>query len=263
MSDCGFFDKESHEYILTNEDLRTPMEFFMPACCNHALTVAASGDHPLYCSLYGAKDVDIFDITPNAKLIMDIKTIAINLLNRDEYIKMLENLWWRDDALTAPYMDKVSAKLPDQEYNYLCSIRGTRLFDKDVWNGCDSKYLPTDIEYKNLQKIIKKPYNFIQTNITELSGHLTKSYDLIHLSNIFDHIDCPDEHWRILYPLLKHVNVGGRVLSYSLFGYPKQFSDDSIQNKKLVQSVLKDYKLKWYLAGITRLDKVTVLERLR
>lgn len=257
------FNEQSHAYITTNEDLRTPMEFFMSANCNRVLTVAGSGDHPLFCSLYGAKHVDTFDVSYNAKCIMDIKTTAINLLNRDEYIEMLENLWWRTDALKAPHMDQVSAKLPAKEYEYLCAMRGTRLFDQDPWVGRDSKYLPNDIEYGNLRKIIKKPYNFIQTNIAELSGNLIESYDIMHLSNVFDHIDDTEEHWRILYPLLKHVNIGGRVLSYQLFGYPKQFPEDSERHKDLVYEIKKNYTLKRYYTGLTQVDKLNVFERVR
>ena len=257
------FNEQTHAYITTNEDLRTPLEFFMPVNCNRALTVAASGDHPLFCSLYGAKYVDTFDISYNAKCIMDIKTAAINLLNRDEYVEMLENLWWRPDALKAPYMDRVSAKLPAKEYEYLCAMRGTRLFDQDPWCSRDSKYLPNDIEYRNLRKIIKKPYNFIQTNIVELSGQLTESYDLVHLSNIFDHIDDPDDHWRILFPLLKHINIGGRVVSYQLFGYSKQFPEDSTKDAGLIYDILKNYKLKRYMVGLTSVDNLVVFERIR
>lgn len=262
MSSSVMYDEKSHAHITTNEDLRMVLGFFMPKDCNRVLTVAASGDHPLFCSLYGAKHVDTFDITQNAKLIMDIKIAAIGLLNRDEYARMLENLWWRDDALTAPFMDKVSEKLPASEYEYLCSMRGTRLFNKDTWDGRDSKYLPNVFEYKQLQKIIKQPYKFVQTDIVNLSAHLNQSYDFIHLSNIFDHINNPELHWDIIQPLLKRLNVGGRLVSYSLFGYPKQFSKDSMKNTKLIESILKDYNLKCYLTGLTNMDTLTVFERI-
>ena len=257
------FNEQSHAYITTNEDLRTPMEFFMSANCNRALTVAASGDHPLFCSLYGAKYVDTFDVTINAKCIMDIKTAAIKLLKRDEYIEMLENLWWRTDALKAPHMDQVSTRLPAGQYEYLCSTQGTRLFSQDLWCGANSKYLPSDFEYEKLQNIVQQPYNFIHTDIVKLNACLDKSYDFIHLSNIFDHIDDTEEHWRILYPLLKHVNIGGRVLSYQLFGYPKQFPEDSERHKDLVYEIKKNYTLKRYYTGLTQVDKLNVFERVR
>ncbi len=259
MSSSVMYDEKSHAHITTNEDLRMALGSFMPKDCNRALTVVGSGNHPLFCSLYGAKYIDTFDITQNAKLIMDIKTAAIGLLNRDEYARMLENLWWRDDALNAPFMDKVSSKLPFEEYEYLCSMRGTRLFNKDTWDGRDSKYLPSDFEYKQLQKIIKEPYNFIQTDIVNLSACLSQSYDFIHLSNIIN----LESHWNIVQPLLKRLNVGGRLVSYSLFGYPKQFSKNSMKDTKLVKGILQDYNLKWYLTGLTSVDTLAVFERVR
>ena len=260
-----FFRQETHSYIMTNEDLRTEMGF-MPKNCNNALTVAASGDHPLFCSLHGAKHVDTFDITPNAKCIMNIKTAAIGCLNRAEYLRMLENLWWRDDALTAPHMGSVAKILSDHEYKYLYSQRGTRLFDKGGWDGEESKYLPSHLEYEKLQQIVKQPYNFIQTDIARLWTHLNQSYDFIHLSNIFDHIDGVDNRWRIIYPLLHYVNVGGCVVSYQLFGYREQFPEKSKKSTKstdLINSILKNYRLKHYLVGLDRVDKLNVFTRVR
>jgi len=42
------YSSQSEAYKQTNEDLRSAMRF-MPKNCNRALTVAASGDHPLWC----------------------------------------------------------------------------------------------------------------------------------------------------------------------------------------------------------------------
>ena len=72
----GVFSQYSRAYVITNEDLRYSLQF-MPKETNRALTVAASGDHPLFCSLYGAKYVDTFDISYNAKCVMDIKVAAL------------------------------------------------------------------------------------------------------------------------------------------------------------------------------------------
>lgn len=64
----SYFSEYSPAYVVTNENLRT-IKDFMPQNCNRALTVAWSGDHPLFCSLYGAKYVDTFDVTINAECI--------------------------------------------------------------------------------------------------------------------------------------------------------------------------------------------------
>lgn len=262
-----YFDKNSHAYIVTNEDLRSAMEL-MPQNCKRALTAAASGDHPLFCSLHAALHygttitVDTFDITPNARAIMDVKTAAIQCLNRGEYIKLLAKLRHSDDILNEPYMNKVSKKLSDEEYKYLYSQKGNRIFNKGFWiemgNGCF--YLPIDSEYQKLQEITKEPYNFIQTDIANLSSHLTGTYDFMHLSNILDHVD-KSEHWDILSALSKHVNVGGRIVSYALFK-SSQFSEDS--NKELVSKILKDWR--YHVKTVAFWDDINdifVFERVR
>ncbi|MBO7644785.1 MAG: DUF3419 family protein [Alphaproteobacteria bacterium] len=259
------FDESSLAYIITNEDLRSSMEL-MPQNCKRALTVAASGDHPLFCSLHAALHygttitVDTFDITPNARAIMDIKTAAIQCLNRGEYVKLLKKIHRSSNVLNEQYMDKVLKNLSCEEYQFFYSQKGNKPFLRGGWVEEDSLYLPIDSEYKKLQEIIKKPYNFIQTDIANLSAHLTEIYDFMHLSNILDHVD-KDEHWDILNTLLKHVNVGGRIVSYS-FGKFSQFSKDS--NKDLIGSILKDWR--HYTKEVVfwdNINNVFIFERVR
>lgn len=100
-------------------------------------------------------------------------------------------------------------------------------------------------------------------DIVKLNACLDKSYDFIYLSNIFDHIDDPDNQWQILVPLLKRVNVGGRIVSYQLFSYSKQFPEDSERHKDLVYEIKKNYTLKRYYTGLTQVDKLNVFERVR
>ena len=261
MKNSGFYDKDTSAYITTNEDLRESLRL-MPKNCKNVLTVAASGDHPLFCSLHGAEHVDTFDISYNAKLIMDIKTVAIGLLNRDEYARMLENLWWRDDALTAPHMEQVSKYLPGTEYDYLCSKRGFRLFNRDAWEGRESEYLPTVSEYEKLQKIVKEPYSFTQTDIADLSVYLTDKYDFMHFSNIFDYI-YEEYQWKVIMPLLNNVNVGGRVLIHCLkqsFLRGLPFSVIMPDDKKSIERVFENWRI---LHFPIRDDNILVFERVR
>ena len=101
-----FFSEYSPAYVVTNESLTTSM-YWMPKNCNSALTVAASGDHPFWCSLFGIKHVDTFDISYNAKCIMDIKTAALGCLDYFQYIKLLENLNKCRDVTNVPYMKNI------------------------------------------------------------------------------------------------------------------------------------------------------------
>lgn len=222
-------------YIMTNENLRFAMKF-MPQNCERALTVAASGDHPLWCSLYGAKHVDTFDITYNAKCIMDIKTVALGCLNRDEYAFLLQELYRRStdkqrdlyycrlrnyDCVRGGrgmFEREIAHKLPPEDLKY---IRKNRKFNLFGAGGIDLYRLPNISEYENLQKIIKEPYKFFHTDIKFLRYELTESYDFMHLSNIFEHMRIGlNQQEQIIISLMEHVNVGGRILFQNIIDVP-------------------------------------------
>ena len=190
----------------------------MPKKCGRALVTAASGDHPLFCSLYGAKHVDTFDISYNAKCIMDIKVAAIKCLNYSEYIDLLCNLYDCRDVTRVPNMDKISKHLSDIEFKYMCSMFGYALFSNRQLCDKNDKFLISQQDYENLQKVVKIPYNFKMTNIGRLRTHLTESYDFIHLSNILDYVEGAVYKFRIVSRLFNHVNVGGRIISANMCG---------------------------------------------
>lgn len=235
------FFQYSMAYVVTNENLRESMQF-MPVNRNQALVVAASGDHPLYCSLYGAKHVDTFDISYNAKCIMDIKTSAMKSLTHSEYINLLRELSETRNVKDVPNMDKISKFLPPIEWKYLCEMNGYRLFSNSKVTS--DKFLVSNEEYEKLQEIVEKPYNFIMTDLASLSAHLTKSYDFIHLSNILDYVYDQGNKFFTIYPLLKHVNVGGRIICYQMIGeswlfeHPIEYFQKALVNLK---DGLKDY----------------------
>lgn len=209
------FSKYSRAYISTNESLRTSMKL-MPNGCERALTVAASGDHPMFCSLYGAKYVDTFDISYNAKCLMDIKTTAIHCLSRSKYFALLDKLLLSENIQKVSNMKKILEKLPAVESGYLYSMNGCFVFNhtdgRGVHGVMGDSFQPNDKEYARLKKIVPESYDFIWSGLDELSGKLTQTYDFMHLSNIFDYIRDPDCQAKILSDLLQHVNFGGRIV---------------------------------------------------
>lgn len=205
-----FFSEYSPAYVVTNESLTTSM-YWMPKNCNSALTVAASGDHPFWCSLFGIKHVDTFDISYNAKCITDIKTAALGCLDYFQYIKLLENLNKCRDVTNVPYMKNILKKLSPIEADYLCAMKGFRLFDHEQWQN-ENLWLINQYEYSSLQESVQKPYNFIMSDISSLSVMLSQSYDFIHLSNIMDYVHNPGHQSAILLGLFKHLNIKGRIV---------------------------------------------------
>ncbi len=211
------FSPYSPAYVITNEDLRQSMQF-VPKNCNRALVTAASGDHPLFCSLYGARQVDTFDISYNAKCIMDIKTAALKCMGHVAYIELLKNLRLCQNIQHVPDMEYISKMIPKIEWEYMCSMAGSQIFSNGIVIKDDNTHLVNYKEYKKLQKIVKGRYNFIMSDIANLSGHLTGTYDFIHLSNILDYRHTISARLYTIFPLLKHVKVGGRIVCYNLVG---------------------------------------------
>ena len=247
----AIFGTYSQAYTVTNEDLRKSM-CFMPEKCENALVVAASGDHPLFCSLYGAKNVDTFDISYNAKCIMDIKTLALNTLNHQDYIRFIKDLYNISVPLMdVKNMDRVLYKLPKTEYDYIYALRESPIFIRKSIS-LNGAVLPTQFEYNKLQESVKSTYNFILSDICKMGGKLTKFYDFIHLSNVFDYVQSFYYEFVIL-SLMEHVNPGGRIVTQffaggndTVFGtrIEKMVKEHKnwIFNKKMINSVGKfDY----------------------
>lgn len=246
----AYFSVYSNAYMITNENLRLSMSY-IPHNCNDALVVAASGDHPLFCALYGAKNIDTFDITYNAKCIMDIKTAAIRKLNRTEYWKLLRDLYKNPDIMSVKNMGKLINLLSKNTFNYLWAMSMYPLFQQGLRPGIYEEYAPTVKEYKKLQQIIKQPFYFIWADIRNLSMHLTKTYDFMHFSNIFDYIE-PENRERVLSPLLDYVNVGGKVLIHDQL---------KIGTQQACQEIADKYNDNWRYSCIEH--KLNILTRVR
>ena len=184
FTDSGFA-QYSTAYVATNEDLRNALKC-MSKDVNRALTVAASGDHPMFTQIYGAKYVDTFDISFNARLIMDIKTQALSLLNHQEYCNLLTHLYLVQDITRVKNMPQIIEKLTPFEQKYIKELHGRNVFDKPL--DCIPVSLPTEDEFQKMQQVIKKPFNFIFSDIQTLHKKLKRNYDFMHLSNIFDYL---------------------------------------------------------------------------
>ena len=216
------FKQYSPGYTTTNENLRNAYSL-MPKNTENVLTVAASGDHPMFASLYDAKNIDTFDITYNAKCIMDIKTEALQVLNYKEYLNLQEDLYSAVDVKNVKNMDKIFDKLPIEEQNYMNAMRGFFLFNHGLANYKKS-LLVSESEYAQMREKIKKPFNFIWSDITSLHNHLDKQYGFIHLSNIFDHLD-QDTQITVLFNMMKYVCKDGVICIVSGNDIPLAFYD--------------------------------------
>jgi len=190
--------------------------------CEKILTVSASGDHPLFCKMYGAKEITTFDITYTSKIIMDIKTLAIKQLDFGEYWQLLKDLWRNPNIISVPNFEHIMQKLDSNEQKYIRVIGGKfALFTY----GASPDFFSTDTDKRN-QKLLHEElhqadlpaFPFIWSDIAHLDTKLgDNTYDFIYLSNILDWVS-DDTTTSVLNALTKRLNYGGRILIRVIHG---------------------------------------------
>ena len=243
------FNKYTPAYAVSNEDVHYVIERYMPKQAANVLTVAASGDHPLICRLHGAKNITTFDISYNAKVLMDIKNVAIHQLDIDEYSDLLVNLHYTQDVPSVPHMDKIVPRLKSTVRRYIQQTNGARLFSSGFGPQSYMRYAIMPSEYVKLQNMEQKPFKFIWSDIKDLNLGDNR-YDFVHLSNVLDYVEYDD-----LAPTMKkiqeHVVIGGRIVVITMTG-------------RIVKPWLNTYVSRQY--GVKLLEsagRVNVLERIR
>ncbi len=169
-------------YVTSNEDLRC--EVSKTPTAKSVLTVAGSGDQALFYHLAGATHIDTYDITEFACLIQDIKTTAIKVLSYEQYKKLIMDIYHAHNGAPVRENSELMRALPQRSLDIMSTNPDAWLFRQDTKPS--DQNLPTADEFAKLKTTISGPFNFIQCDISELHKHLTKKYDVINLSNIFD-----------------------------------------------------------------------------
>ena len=236
----GNFSEYSAAYSITNEDLRTAFELTMPQNTKNALVVAASGDHPMFAKLYGAQNVDTFDVSYNAKCIMDIKTAALHMLTYKDYCDLISNIYVPVDIYRVNNVPKILDGLPSEERNYIKEMHTCPIFGNGLHPIAYDKYLPTVEEFEKMRSVIDKPFDFTWSKITTVHYKLKdKKYDFMHLSNIIDYYRNEDDRACVLLPLMEMIRPNGAICFQTFRNIPDWFHDycktqEKIKNKKWV-----------------------------
>ena len=211
--------------------------------------MAGSGDHPLFCSLYGAKHVDTFDISYNAKCIMDIKVVALQFLSRLEIWQLLCDLYVAQDITLVKNMNEILAILPQTQCDYIRAMKNYNIFNQRLHPRKYTPYFIGNQEYAKLRQIVKNPYDFMQSDIVDLGAKLTEKYDFIHLSNIFDCIS-PKKQFEVISSLTNNVNPGGRILIHD-----QQYGKSNAACQE-IENVYKDWRWANFRNGINVLGRL-------
>ncbi|MDR0726657.1 MAG: DUF3419 family protein [Rickettsiales bacterium] len=208
------FSEYAAAYTITNEDLRSVIGI-KDVNKARVLTIAGSGDSPIFYRIAGAKNIDTFDLSYCAKVVMDIKTAAINVLNHNQYIEMLNGMHSAEHTDKIPYFQKISGYLSKDVRNFLFEMQGCKIFSNGLRPSNYSQYMPTLDEYSKMQKLISSPFNFKLAVITEVNKQLKGTYDVINLSNVFQYINDVDIITNILENLNPHLTKKGLIAVYT------------------------------------------------
>lgn len=247
----------SHAYVVSNENLRHTTGLTRDMG-RRVLTVAGSGEHPLFYTINGATQVDTFDISYCARAIMDIKTQAIRSgMPYGQYKIFLKDLHFAPSASKVSGVSEILPKIPAHSAQFVRGMDGYRIFG----NGLNPEYYASEMisetEYKTLQKTLRGAFKFIWSDVATLHTQLNGEYDVINLSNIFEW--SPDLIQPTLINLHNHVRPGGYILVQTGRSIPVGKNMEKFID---VQKALKD----WAKIGINKQDRdtqVIILERTR
>lgn len=211
-------------YPITNEPLN--IELGLTDNENaHILTVAGSGDQPLMYTTAGAAHIDTFDLTYHARVLMDFKTTAVKIMNFAEYNRQISVIHNMSQAQTEPKFWDCVRHMP-HDTGDIMSILGAHCKSM-FWRGLMpySPCIRDEEQYREIQRNAPHQFNFIWTDLVRLHNHLETDYDVINISNIFDHYQMfsnrpldryPVQTVKNLWPFLR---VGGSILFISYYGY--------------------------------------------
>ncbi len=198
----------SPAYAISNEDIHnvTKNETNGP----DVLTVAASGDQPMFYAIGAAKNIDTFDVSYCARAIMDVKTTAIHKLNRTDYTDLMQALSKTCTPANTHKMPEIIPHMPQDTADFIKNMDRCGIFSKGFGPLSYPDNVPTDTEYEKMRQTIKTPFNFIWSDLTDLHTHLTKEYDIINISNIFEWLP-PETIVPTINNLRQHLKIGGYI----------------------------------------------------
>ena len=207
----GNFSAYSPAYVSSNEQVADIIKWLNPAG-KTALAIAGSGDMPIFLSAYGAAHVDTFDVSYNARVIMDVKThMLMQGVHYWDYISTLRDLKSAPDILNCKSTETLFNAVTSQTAQYLRAMHGCKIF---LHSECgEIAYLPTQAEYAAMRQNVRTWYDFIWTDLFSLSGQISgQKYDIIYLSNVLQYVMVEKDILDVLNGLRDNLNPGGIIV---------------------------------------------------
>ncbi len=224
-------------FLITNEMLSESLTMF-PVCFDDVLTVAASGDQAMHYAALGAKRIDTFDQTFAAKAVMDVKCAAVHLMPRWQYVEFLDELYREQrrgkNLLSVEGMGRIMSVIPKDSAEFIAKLADCRIFGRGYPPLFGRGYIPRLDEYTQMQKKLRGQYNFMWTDIADLHTHLTKKYDVINVSNIFEWVTDEKLSVQIVKNLYQFLKPNGYLfaIAYEGDGYTRSLFTAALRQLK-------------------------------
>lgn len=285
--------KEDKKISLTQTDIFDPIypfsnentkDCFAPFNLSNkkVLTVLSSSDQLFEMFLNGAREFDTFDINPLTKEYFYLKLSALmSKISKEEYLEFfchmqyISSLENNHNSFNKETFEKIKLVLSSNytkfwdelfsSYTPLDIRRPNRLFNDDEPNRRVLEKTLSYLESKNFQyiqnHIDELLFNFIESDIRNISSKLTSQYDLIYLSNIIKYAKSlfptnPLEEFKnIILELSNYLNPNGKIIAGYIYEIETQ-NEIPINNKKYRDKVFfeeefsyhyfkKIYDIKW------------------
>lgn len=255
-----FYHEYTPQQVLTDENYQISelKNYVKPG--SRVLTLGGTGDHALFCKLYGAEYVLTFDYSCHSYLISSLKIAAIKAFqDTNEYSNFLHDLQdYAPDICRIHNITRVLSQLYADQREYIVTANAIH-FPLCVSNNKNhALYELSQDNYNKLRNSVTKPFPFIQTNITELSKKLCDDkFGLVYLSNALDFVK-PDEALYVL------KNITNHMLPDGVLFITTQHDNFCMQMTELCNAVFKqpDWNIKpFYASKYSRIFNHFIIQR--
>lgn len=251
-TDCYSLNpRYDQSYPTTNEPIQWELRFTRNNGAR-VLTVAASGDQPLFYAGAGAEHVDTFDIVCASRVIMDFKTTALQNMNDQTYANTIKHMHNLDNAKNLHMFMETVDGMPAatrELMRYYLDYR-KNIFERGFIND---RVIPTRHEYEMMQKNIRAPFNFAWTDIRDLHKYLDQKYDVINISNILEYLPEPYDIQNTVSSLIPFLRPGGKIIANVMASNPGHIMNALTWVKNTKSQLLKyDFRFKTILIQKSR-----------
>lgn len=220
-------------YNFATEDIASYITSFNSI--ENYLTVCASGDQVINAIIYGAKNIDTFDINFLSKHALILKLSSIKCLNSNDIVKLfttydpklLEKVISNTDIMVQQFWESI---FKEYRTDIVGEFFGEYKIPENTIYDINPYLIPNNLEQlKSLLDSIN--INFIESDLYSLPKFLKNKYDAINLSNIYEYLNFDTQvnfenakqfYDFITQQLVPYLNNNGTILLCYLYAFSKK-----------------------------------------